>query len=472
MRLLSGLFLLVLLCSGCSQNKLFTKQDYQNSQQKFLQGDVQEALLAFPRGMEDGNFITTMEKSYLSLLQGKPQIKELQKHASVLESQVRYHVSREARTYFYVQTPEDYYASEHEVIWMHFLLSWGYSLQGQYEEACVEARQASSLLSLPWSPAGHFDDPAMRLFLATLWTMCGEWREAQVDFRAAWLMDNNLTWAKELADRDKPPSHLFLVMGGPGPDTEWEPKLTANPLRSARQISFKLRGAKRKLSLLDQHGMAIESHVSPDASQWYERHLARESELHEMITDSAYGSRVLVDSAQASGNIASRIGEGMLYGMATGAAVAVGVVVYAVLQDNKSASLSSYNINWGTVLGAGAVIGGIAGVAWGTLAGAGESADKMKQDLDPSLHYRYVRYLPEYFWLSWSDRPVAYPVELRAPTTQIVVQHPSVNNGVAVSIAQVPDVKISHCSYQIKNTSITVESLPDVDGNCPSDPNW
>jgi hypothetical protein len=261
-------------------------------------------------------------------------------------------------------------------------------------------------------------------------------------------------------------------MGGPGPDTEWDPKLTANPLRSSRQISFKLRGAKRKLSLLDQHGMAIESHVSPDASQWYERHLARESELHEMIMDSAYGSRVLIDSAQASGNITSRIGEGMLYGMAAGAAVAVGVVVYAMLQDNKSASSSSSNINWGTVLGAGAVIGGVAGGVFGASVGARESADKMKQDLDPSLHYRYVRYLPEYFWLGWSDQPVAYPVELRAPTTQIVVQHPSVNNGVAVSIAQVPDVKISHCSYPIKNTSITVESLPDSDGNCPSTPNW
>jgi hypothetical protein len=110
-----------------------------------------------------------------------PQIKELQKQALLLEDRVRYHVSREVRTFFYVQTPEDYYASEHEVIWLHFLLSWGYSLQGQYEDACVEAREAASLLSLPRSPTGRFDDAMMRLYLAGLWDMCGDWQDARVD---------------------------------------------------------------------------------------------------------------------------------------------------------------------------------------------------------------------------------------------------------------------------------------------------
>src|SRR5512135_1434852 len=201
----------LLLIAGCSQNNLLTKQDYQKSQQDFMRGDAGKALLDFPRGAEDGNFITTMEKGYLSLIQGKPQIKGLQQQAALLENRVRYHVSREARTFFYVQTPEDYYASEHEVIWLHFLLSWGYSLQGKYEDACVEAREAGSLLSLPWSPNGHFDDPALRLILAGLWTMCGSWREAQVDLRAAWMMDNSLGWAKQLADRERPPRHLFML---------------------------------------------------------------------------------------------------------------------------------------------------------------------------------------------------------------------------------------------------------------------
>ena len=151
---------LLLLLAACSQTSLLTKQDYQKSQQHFVRGNADEALLEFPSRAEQGTFITTVEKSYLNLIQGKAQIKDLQRQADVLEKRVRYHVSREAKTFFYLQTPEDYYASEHEVIWLHLLLSWGYSLQGQYEQGCIEARQAGSLLSLPWSPSGHFDDPA------------------------------------------------------------------------------------------------------------------------------------------------------------------------------------------------------------------------------------------------------------------------------------------------------------------------
>src|SRR5512141_2210865 len=147
--------LLAALCAGCSQNSLLTKQDYERSQRDFVRGDTRGAQEDFPRAKEVGDFITTMELGYLSLLQGKPELKGMQKQADAIEDRVRYHVSREARTFFYVQTPEDYYASEHEVIWLHFLLSWGYSLQGKYEDACVEAREAGSLLSLPWSPSGH-----------------------------------------------------------------------------------------------------------------------------------------------------------------------------------------------------------------------------------------------------------------------------------------------------------------------------
>lgn len=478
MRSLSALLWLALLCTECSQNSLLTKQDYQKSQREFMQGRAGEALLDFPRGAEDGDFITTMEKTYLALIQGKPQIKELQQHAAALEERVRYHVSREARTFFYVQTPEDYYASEHEVIWMHFLLSWGYSLQGKYTDGCVEAREASSLLSLPWSPNGHFDDPAMRLFLATLWTMCGDWREAQVDLRAAWFMDNSLAWAKEIAERDKPPTSLFVVIGGPGPEVEWDPTLAANPLRSAREVRFRLRGAKIRPSLLDQQGMTIEPHLSPDASKWYERHLARESELHQAIADSAYGSRVVAEGAKASGNVVYRTTQGIGYGMVAGAVGAAALVLDSMAQDNKSVTDASAQVNWGTVLGVGAVIGGVAGGVLGAFSGAQESADDMKQDLDPSLTYRFVRYLPEYFWLGWSDQPVQYPMTLRAASEQIVLPHATVNNDVAVTIAQVIDASTEFadghtpCSFQIANTSITVKRLPNAEGNCPDNPNW
>ena len=419
----------VLLLAACSQNRLLTKQDYQESQRDFMQGDAAEALFDFPRRTENGDFITTMEQGYLNLIQGKPEIKLMQRQADMLANRVRYHISREAKTFFYLQTPEDYYASEHEVIWLHFLLSWGYSLQGKYEDACVEAREAGSLLTLPWSPSGHFDDPAMRLFLAGLWTMCGEWREAQVDLRAAWFMDNSLTWAKELAERDLPPVHLFVVLGGPGPEPVWDPELTLYPLRTTRQVSFKLRGQKSRISLTDSKGVVIAPQLSPDAGHWYQRHLERESELHELILDSAFGGKAAASGTVAGGKIAATTGIGL--------AVALG-----------GTALGAAIINYGTgdALYYGLAVAG-ASIEKGmqiSQQGYEQSARKLKQDLDPSISYRFVRYLPEYLWMGWSDRPIAYPIELRTPQTQIKILHPTVAGRTSVAVVQVPDTAVMH----------------------------
>lgn len=421
------LLVLVLLGPGCSQSSLLARQDYQKSQQDFLRGDADSALLDFPRKAEDGTFITTLEKGYLSLIRGKPQITGLQKQAELLEKRVRYHVSRESRTFFYVQTPEDYFAAEHEVIWLHFLLSWGYSLQGKYTDACVEARIAGSLLSLPWSPEGHFDDPAMRLFLAGLWTMCGEWHEAQVDLRAAWFMDNSLAWAKELAERSQPPSSLFLVLGGPGPEPVWDPELTVNPLRTQRQISFKLRGRKSPLAIADQRGVAIVPHLSPDAGKWYERHLARESELHELILDSAYGGKAAISSTIAGGKIAATTSAGLVVGIA-GSVLGAGIIYYA---------------NSARMVEAGLAIAGTSILKGMEISREGyqESASTLKQELDPSITYRFVRYLPEYLWMGWSDQAITYPVELRTPSSRIKISQPSVVNGTSVSVTHMPDVR-------------------------------
>jgi hypothetical protein len=445
--------LLILLASGCSQNSLLTKQDYQKSQNQFVQGNADDAFLDFPRGAETGNFITTMEKAYLNLIQGKPQVKLLQQQVDLLENRVRYHVSREAKTFFYLQTSEDYYASEHEVIWLHFLLSWAYSLQGKYENACVEARVASSLLSLPWSPAGHFDDPVMRLFLAGLWTMCGDWREAQVDFRAAWSMDNSLVWARELAQREQAPANIILVLGGPGPEPVWTPETKINPLRSNRQINFKLRGQKSGLTIIDHSGNIIKPRISPDAGKWYERHLERESELHELILDSAFGGKATTSGAIASGKIAAKTGLGLLVGIG-------GTALGAVIADAGLRSGSGDAFRLGLVTVAASITWGGKYIAEGYHSGVSE----FKQDMDPSKQYRFVRYLPEYLWIGWSDQAISYPVELRTSSgSRTYIQKPGVIGHPSVSIAFIPDSSISS-SYRYRNSYSPVTIVPYADG--------
>lgn len=331
---------------------------------------------------------------------------------------------------------------------MHFLLSWGYSLQGQYEDACVEARQASSLLSLPWSPAGHFDDPAMRLFLATLWTMCGEWREAQVDLRAAWFLDNSLTWAKDLAGRDRPPAHLFLVLGGPGPKVEWDPEMKANPLRSGRQVSFRLRGSKSPLSITDQRGVIISPHLSPDAARWYERHLARETELHEMILDSTYGGKAAVRGTLAGAEISAATALGFGIGIA-GTALGVALInsVGTLEAIACGAGLAGYAIEDGMKV---------------ARRGYAESSRKLKQELDPSPDYRFVRYLPEYLWVGWSDQAIAYPVELHNSAANITVQQPMTDNLNSVTVAYMPEASVpKHISCNHSMSSAVFVSRKD-----------
>lgn len=455
------IFTAFLLITGCSStNVLLNKQDYQKSQSQFLQGNADEALLNFPRHAEMGTFITTMEKTYLNLIQGKPQISQLQQQVEILENRVRYHVSREAKTFFYLQTPEDYYASEHEVIWLHFLLSWGYSLQGKYEKACVEARVASSLLSLPWSPVGHFDDPAMRLFLAGLWTMCGDWQEAQVDFRAAWQMDRRLTWALELGQREQPPSNLMLILGGPGPEPLWTPELKINPLRSQRQISFKLRGQKSALTIVDRSGITIKTHTSPDAEKWYARHLERESELHELILDSSFGGKATASGAVASTKIAATTGLGILVGLG-------GTALGAVIANEGLKSGSDDAVKFGIVTAA-------ASITWGAnyiSEGYHSSIKEFKQEVDPSIHYRFVRFLPEYIWIGWSDQAINYPVELRSSSgTRSTISQPATFGHTNVAIGFLPDTasrpiyyRISeNISHEIQFPSIYIQRHADI----------
>ncbi len=256
--------------------------------------------------------------------------------------------------------------------------------------------------------------------------MCGEWHEAQVDLRAAWFMDNSLVWAKELAEHDQPPAHLFIVLGGPGPEPVWNPEMRINPMRSTRQVSFKLRGQKNPLTLYDQRGVAIETHLSPDAGKWYERHLERENELHEIIMDSSYGKEMALGGALAGTQIVVTSGFGLL--VATG-----GTALGAALLHYGSSSAEVAEFAEGFI-----VFSLLKGI---DIAHEGfqKSTDRLKQDLDPTPRYRFVRYLPEYLWMGWSEQGIAYPVELRTRSAKIKIQEPNVINRAATTITYMPE---------------------------------
>jgi len=380
----------------CS-SRLLTRSDYAASTDHLKNNRIDDALRTLPKG-EEGTFITIMERTYLNLLRGNPDIDELARYAKKIDNRVRYRVSREIQNFFYVETPEGYYASEHEVIWMHMLLSWGNILRRDMDRASVEAKIASTLLGQHWSDEGRFDDPLLRIILAGLWTMQGRWEEAQVDFRVAAMLDPSLRWCRELSRMNRPPADLVIILGGAGPRPVWQPRASVNPFRGFRGISFAGRGMKSSLELKDAAGTRIGMHLSPDSSCWYRRHFIRDNEIHDLVQDSQYGARMTM--AFTKGTI----------GTATG--IAVGTVIVAGSLGLGGAIVALGLYGGSGEVAAGGILVGISGSVYGVKTGkriARNSLHAARRDLDVSGQYRFVRFLPEYAWAGWSRRELKLP---------------------------------------------------------------
>lgn len=401
MKQISILILLFSFSSIQCSSKLHTKQDYYSSTYYLNQGKINAAIKNLPT-REKNSFIPTMEKTYLNLLSGKPDIDDLIAFAEKIKHRVRYKVSREIKAFFYVETPEGYYASEHEIIWMHMLLSWGYSLRGEYEKAAVEAKISANLLKMEWSEKGQFNDPLLRIILAGLWAQCGHWEEAQVDFRAAAKLDPSLAWARKLGNMEKPPASLVLILGGTGPEPVWNPTLSTNLFRGFRGITFKRRGLKSKLILKDANNRTTRMYLSPDSSYWYKRHFIRDNMIQDLLKDSQYGQRAVATALKGT-----TIAVG---GLVLGTAIIVGgvglggAIIYVAAKGGGSSEVFTLGL---TVMGGGAYYGG------SVISNSFNKAKAVtRKDLDEARIYRFVRFLPEYVWVGWNKQKPDYPITL------------------------------------------------------------
>lgn len=415
---------------NCSSTVFQKKQDYLASTNALQNKEIQKAIQLLPRS-EGRGFINTLEKTYLNLIKGNPDIDELSKYSSKIEKRLRYSASRELKTFFYLETPEGYYASEHEIIWMHMLLSWGYSLKGDYDKAYVEAKKSSNLLSNHWSEEGRFDDPLLRIIQAGLWTLCGHWEEAQVDYRVAYSLDPSLKWVAELAELSEAPTDFILVLGGTGPEPVWDPSVNLNLIRGARSLSFQSPSFKSSLVLKDSSGKTLEMKRTPDSSKWYKRHLVRDNEIHDLILDSKYGQSVLVTTIAEGGRSVLAIAGGITVG--TVSVAAGGGLIYLAVKCNcndLSAALAS--------LGVVVMVGG---VKWGyeiIESSFEKSAENIKDTVDISEDYRYVRFLPEYAWVAYSTQKFNYPLKINGTNNNnLEIKEPK--NYSILSIDYLPD---------------------------------
>jgi hypothetical protein len=366
--------------TSCTSTSFLTRSDYRPSVEALRKEGPAQAEKLLPSG-EQGTFIKIMEETYLALLQGRPDIDELRDFAAKVDHSVRIRVSEELSFFFYIETPEGYFASEHEIIWMHMLLSWGYSLRGETDSAVVEAKKAALLLEGK-ARAGRFDDPMLRVMLAALWMMCDRWEDARVDFRVAVRLDPSLRWAAALSELSAPPERLTIVLTGTGPEPYWKPEMQMNPLRGMRDLEFRSQSREKRLAFFDASGRALAAHRSPHSHPWYARHLKRNNVIREALDDSRYGQRVLVSTAKGTAK--------------AGAGITVGIVG-TVLSIGVGGAIIYYGHDSQEAVAVGLFIA-IKGTQWSYEFARDMVKDSVSTALDEfdiSDRYRYVRFLPE-----------------------------------------------------------------------------
>ena len=382
-----------------------TSEDYSPTYTYLTEDKINEAIENLPSG-EKNSFITTLEKTYLKLLLNEVDIEELERYEKKFENRVRFKISRELKDFFYVDSPDGYYASEHEILWMHLLLSWAYSKNKEFDKAIIQAKKVSYYLSGEWSREGRFDDPLLRIILGFMWAYADKWEEAKVDFRVAYNLDKNLYWLNELIKRDTKPENLILVLGYPGREPYWDPKLEWNMIRGFRDLEFKSDGNRSDIFIQDLSNKNVYLYLSPDSSSWYRRHLERDNEINELIQDSKYGQQMALSVTKGAVVSSAGIIGGISLGISS--IVVGGGFIYLAIE-----------CNCGDLSGAIAALG-ISIMIWGVNTGyklANDSIEYSKKDLlktaDISQKYRFVRFLPDYVWVGFSDEKLSKDLKLK-----------------------------------------------------------
>ena len=315
---MKNLSLFVLACglAGCSSQKILKDQDYLYSLNAYRSGDTEKALEEFPK-KERGGFITSVEKSWIQIWDDKPEVEALQKQVKTFEDRKFTSVTREAQYFLFQESEEGYVPSEHEVITLHLISAMAFMRLNRWEEAEVEARRAGYFLQGFFNEnQPHFDDPALRLWLAGIWTALGDWNAAQVDLRRAAELSKNKE-LKKLAE-SKTPQEFSISFSGLAPEMLWVPS------EAAPQF---LHDDKKP-----------EGDFSFSSAPWFSHHLERNTVLRDSLVKSNYMAQYLQVKI---GTVAERgFGKAAKYswlgaGLVLGGALIVGTI-YVLAQTGAS----------------------------------------------------------------------------------------------------------------------------------------
>ncbi|MGZ3781315.1 MAG: hypothetical protein ACXVCY_11755 [Pseudobdellovibrionaceae bacterium] len=375
-----ALCLSLLFTCACSTQQLIRNSEYKYSEAAFKSGDVAKALEDFPKKEKHG-FVTSIEKSWLGFWNDDKNHSDLMTQAKTLDERKYTSILRETQYFFYNESEDGYIPAEHEIILMHLLNSMFFMRNQQWEDARVEARKATFFLQNYFKEdQSHFDDPALRLWLASLWLALGEWQEAQVDFRKIFELTKEPSF-QQLAEMTKPPSNLNLIFDGNGPQVIWD---EGNPTPHFLDASSPPKN---------------QIHIT--TLPWFLRHEQRNSQIRDVVMKSHYmaqyyGLNTSVGAEKSFGFVASN--SVRVAGIIAGAVI-IGGGAYLLIQSGTTSSGSEA---MGYIIAGGALVFKELWSQGNQIARKfDESTKERKQEgLEQLRTYRFVRFLPS--WISIS----------------------------------------------------------------------
>lgn len=375
-------------CTSWTQRDLLPKEAYLPVSQALLNAAPQSALASFPSG-ESGGFLTETEKAWLQVLGGdtKGALTRLRPMTEDLAARQTLSISGSLSTFFYKELEDSYYPAEHEVIFVHLVAATAYAKDEQCQQALVELRRAAFYLQGQFEHTRpQFDHGAFRLWNAFLWHYCGEWESARIDLRVAAKLTQNSQLAR-LAETATPPAYLELILEGIGPEAKQDEK-------SQTDVIF-VSALQRPLA---EQITQVEARSSISTLDIYPRLVERNRLLDEVMQSSRYyvdwTGYTLASSAMYS---ASVVGAGTLI------AGGIGLIGAGVVGGIYIAA-ASHSAELGGIVGASLATGGLwmigRGIDVGST-GTKTATDMRKQGLDRSAGFRFLRYIPDAFTLSW-----------------------------------------------------------------------
>ncbi|WP_413613182.1 hypothetical protein [Bdellovibrio sp. HCB-110] len=395
--------LLTLITTACSTKQIIRDSEYKYSEAAFKSGDIPQALERFPTKERHG-FVTSIEKSWLALWDGEKDNKDLMRQSKTLDERKFTSVTREAKYFFYNESEDGYIPAEHEIIVMHLMNAMYFMRNEKWDEARVEARRATFFLQNYFKEdQSHFDDPALRLWLAGIWASLGEWQDAQVDLRKAYELSKNKALLP-LIEMQQPPKNLNVIFDGGGPVITWQ----------EGKLSPEFSDASTPPST------AIKFNTLP----WFLRHEERNSEIRSIVMKSNYMAQYygLNTSVGAEKSLGFAASNGLRAAGVIVGAVIIGGGIYILAQSGAS--------------GSGEAAGYI--IATGLLASAElwKKGDRLARDFERSTEeskqeglenlrtYRFVRFMPSWISLTTTDEFVglqAKSLHFKSPSSKTTV---------------------------------------------------